>query len=106
MTERFIQDMHTALASFAWKGSDPWPVVVLSDGSEPFDRIVGLLNGAGMAAQVGTDCPGHVKGHAENCDCEADICKFAQGESPACCFTQRRHHGTARQRHHYRHRRV
>jgi hypothetical protein len=59
MTERFIQDMHTALASFVWKESDPWPVVVLSDGSETFDRIVGLLNGAGIAAQAGlvkADC--------------------------------------------------
>lgn len=27
-----------------------------------------------------------------------------QGEAPACCFTQRRHHGTAGQRNHHRHR--
>ena len=52
VTERFIQDMHTVLASFGWRESDPWPVVILSDGSETMDRVVGMLQGAGIAART------------------------------------------------------
>ncbi len=51
-TERFIQDMHTALEAFDWKAADPWPIAVLSDGGPEIERIVGVLQGAGMPAKA------------------------------------------------------
>jgi hypothetical protein len=52
VTERFVQDMHTALASFGWKDTDPWPIVVLSDGSEAIDEVAARLRAGGMEART------------------------------------------------------
>lgn len=51
-TERFAQDMRAVLDSFGWKASVPWPIVVMSDGGVPFDRIVDSLNAAGLPART------------------------------------------------------
>jgi hypothetical protein len=50
--DRFLHDFHTILASFGWEESSPWPLFVLSDGSENIQRIVDALNAGGLPAQV------------------------------------------------------
>jgi hypothetical protein len=50
--ERFAQDVRTVLGSFGWDESMSWPILVLSDGGEALNRIVELLNGAGLPAKV------------------------------------------------------
>jgi hypothetical protein len=52
VSERFIQDMHTALAAFGWKDADPWPIVVFSDGGPQIDQVVTLLGRAGLEART------------------------------------------------------
>ncbi len=52
VTERFTQDMRTALAAFGWKEADPWPVAVLSDGGPEIDRVVATLQEAGFEAKA------------------------------------------------------
>jgi len=50
--ERFAQDMRAVLESFAWTGSPAWPMLVLSDGSEPIAQVVEALNQAGLNAKT------------------------------------------------------
>ncbi len=55
--ERFAQDMRTALTSFGWIESAPWPMFLLSDGNDGIDRIVDALGQAGVQAQVSIPRP-------------------------------------------------
>jgi len=50
--ERFAQDMRTVLDSFGWDASNHWPVIVLSDGAEAIEQIVGALDRAGLPAKA------------------------------------------------------
>jgi hypothetical protein len=51
-TERFAQDVRTILDSFGTEVSTVWPIVVLSDGSEPFEHAAACLNAAGLFART------------------------------------------------------
>lgn len=57
VVECFVQDMQTVLASFGWQASSPWPVFVLSDGSDRIDRIVAALAEAGISARTAAPRP-------------------------------------------------
>ncbi|MHC4521176.1 MAG: hypothetical protein ACYTAS_21485, partial [Planctomycetota bacterium] len=50
--ERFAQDIRSVGESFDWSESAPWPMLVLSDGSETIDRLVAALNATGLNARV------------------------------------------------------
>jgi len=52
VTERFAQDMKTALASFGWSEGVSWPILVLSDGGPALNQVVEALNAAGVPAQA------------------------------------------------------
>ena len=51
-TERFVQDMRSVLALFGCAKPTEMPLVVLSDGGEPMDVMVGALKSAGFNASV------------------------------------------------------
>lgn len=55
--ERFTQDMRTVLASFGWSESAAWPVCILSDGDEGYERLAGALRAAGVESQVSVPRP-------------------------------------------------
>jgi hypothetical protein len=48
--ERFAVDVRTILDCFGGDASAAWPIFVLSDGSELFDRVAASLNAAGLRA--------------------------------------------------------
>lgn len=50
--ERFAQDIRSVGESFDWSESAPWPMLVLSDGSETIGRLVDALNATGLDARV------------------------------------------------------
>lgn len=50
--ERFAQDIRAVLDSFALKEAAPWPMLVLSDGSDAIGRVVASLNAAGLDARM------------------------------------------------------
>ena len=52
IVERFAQDVRSVAESFAWSESAPWPMLVLSDGSETIGRLVKALNAAGLDARA------------------------------------------------------
>ena len=51
-TDRFCQDMRSAVESFGCVETAELPLIVLSDGSEPAKSVVACLNAAGMNARV------------------------------------------------------
>lgn len=58
--DRFSHDLRIMLTSFGWDGTGPWPLLVLSDGSEALGRIVEMLNAAGVPAQASVSTPQNV----------------------------------------------
>jgi len=50
--ERFALDIRTILDSFGWEVSSLWPIFILSDGSDKFDRVVASLNAGGLFAKT------------------------------------------------------
>jgi hypothetical protein len=54
ITERFTQDVRTAMSSFGWKEPEPWSVVILSDGREAMERVAGMLQAGGLSARTCT----------------------------------------------------
>lgn len=55
--ERFAQDVRSVLESFRWSQSASWPMLVLSDGSDRFDRVVAALNTAGLDVKASRPKP-------------------------------------------------
>jgi hypothetical protein len=55
--ERFAQDIHSVLEAFQWSPSVTWPMLMLSDGSERFTRIVAALNSAGLEVRASIPKP-------------------------------------------------
>lgn len=62
--DRFSHDLGILLASFGWDGTGPWPLFVLSDGSEAMGHIVDMLNAAGMPAKASVPTPQNLKSPA------------------------------------------
>ncbi|MEN6577386.1 MAG: hypothetical protein ABFD90_13670 [Phycisphaerales bacterium] len=50
--ERFAHDLRILLSSFGWDDASSRPVFVLSDGGQAFQRIVDLLDAAGLPAKA------------------------------------------------------
>ncbi len=52
LIERFEHDVRTVLDSFGWKEAAPWPLFVLSDGSDTIKTVIAFLNAAGLNAKA------------------------------------------------------
>jgi hypothetical protein len=50
--DRFSHDLRIMLTSFGWDGAGPWPLFVLSDGSDAMQRVVEQLSAAGVPARA------------------------------------------------------
>ncbi len=55
--ERFAQDMRTVLTSFGWSESGRWPVCILSNGDEEYERLAEALRTAGVESRVSMPQP-------------------------------------------------